>query len=73
MSLTSYRAAPPRATMLVLGVNLGPGEYQTRTPSNEFEGAVALTGDDNVNGFENRCACAGFKAWRRPTLPVLEQ
>lgn len=54
MSLTSYRAAPPRAKAGCLCVEAERGTCEW------------------VFGFR-AFADTGFNAWRRPTLPLLEQ
>lgn len=65
MSLTSYRAAPPRVTMFACS---GGPETQ-KGPFGALLGALwALT---FVNGLYR--VPAGFNAWRRPTLPTLER
>ena len=56
MSLTSYRAAPPR-------------DDSKTAPWRFCLGADLL--NEIVMGF--LIVCAGFNAWRRPTLPTLER
>lgn len=66
MSLTSYRAAPPRAEI--------PSSYAVMGP--ECPRCAELSVEEIVNGFLIWCVlacCTGFNAWRRPTLPSLER
>ena len=63
MSLTSYRAAPPRVTVCCV---LLEREEGLRGPS---FGALVVP-FVIVMGFYRH---AGFNAWRRPTLPTLER
>jgi hypothetical protein len=59
MSLTSYRTAPPRA-------NGDAITRQTKTPLRDSLGSGIF---NIVNGLLSTAT----KAWRRPTLPLLEQ
>jgi hypothetical protein len=63
MSLTSYRAAPPRVT------DLGLCCVETKRGLPVWEGPLGFV---FVNGFVIRI-CTSFNAWRRPTLPTLER
>ena len=71
MSLTSYRAAPPRDTVFahVVGVCLGTrGLIREKGRMGPFaRGLCALTCEWVFP------VPAGFNAWRRPTLPTLER